>query len=433
MDYPSRKNLLTVAIVLLAFATSAAASTYKVIFTFQGGTDANFPKGAMIADASGNLYGTTEFGGTHGLGTVFKLTNSAGVWSESVLYSFSGGTDGGQPGARLVMDAAGNLYGTAEGGGDPTCIQLHGFCGVVFELSPNQNGTWTESVLHTFEGPDGNEPLGGLIFDGNGNLYGTTFFGGSAGWGTVFELSPNGDGTWTQTILHDFALDANGAKPDSDLVFDAGGNLYGTTNIGGILNACLTGFGCGTVFKLAPSGGTWTESVLLRFRGTDGDAPTGVTFDPFGHLFGVTPDGGSGPCTGLIINGCGGVFELSSTASGLFQHKIVRQFQSTPVAAPDNVVTDAAGNIFGASLFGGLKNCSNGAEQCGTIYELSPKSSGGFSLSVLYEFTGQADGFWPYAALTIDRSGNIYGTTGNGGNLKCGISGGCGVVFQIIP
>jgi uncharacterized repeat protein (TIGR03803 family) len=432
----SFRNVFTLSALMLIFAACAAASQYKVIYTFQNTSDAYTPQSQMIADASGNLYGVTQFGGAHGLGTVFELSpNANGTWSESILYSFAESTDGGQPWAGLVMDKNGNLYGTTSAGGNASCTPIHGFCGTTFELSPNSNGTWTETVLVDFTGDNGLTPDGALTLDSAGNLYGTTEGGGSGGWGTVFELSPNGDGTWTQNILHNFGLDGNGSKPFSNLIFDSKGNLWGTTADGGLLADCLEGYGCGAIFEMTPqSGGGWTEQTILAFDGKNGTPPAGLTFDASGNLFGMTPFGGIGDCSGLIINGCGGLFELTLASDGSFSPKIIRQFRSQPIAEPNNIVVDAAGNIYGTSFAGGVNTCGGANLACGTIYKATPNASGGYGFSELYEFPGESDnGFWPYAALTIDNAGNIYGSTGNGGNLSCGISGGCGVVFQIIP
>jgi uncharacterized repeat protein (TIGR03803 family) len=422
-------RLLPIALILF-FAAYASATQYKVIYTFQNTTDAYIPEAQLISDSAGNLYGVSRFGGVNDRGTVFELSPNGDTWTERILYSFTGGTDGATPVSRLVLDAQGNLYGTNESDGDATCTSMYGYCGTVFELSPGPNGTWTETTLVEFTGSNGREPMGGLTFDGAGNLYGTTVFGGANGWGQVFELSPNGNGTWTQTTVHSFNNDQNGYEPASDLVFDSQGNLYGTTQYGGLLADCQAPLGCGAVFKLSPqAGGTWTETTLAAFNGKDGQLPTQVIFDPSGDLIGVTRFGGVGPCEGFIVPGCGGLFEL--TASG--GAKIIREFQAEPVATPNNVVIDTAGNIYGTSFGGGDNTCGIN-QPCGTIYEASPKPGGGYTFNLLYKFPGEtANGFWPYAALTIDSQGNIYGTTGNGGNLNCGIAGGCGVVFQIIP
>jgi uncharacterized repeat protein (TIGR03803 family) len=422
-------RLLPIALVLF-LAINAGATQYKVIYTFQNISDAYIPEAQLIADSSGNLYGVSQFGGTHGLGTVFELSPTGDTWTESILYSFTGGADGEEPIARLALDSQGNLYGTAEAGGDASCTSFHGYCGTLFEISPQAGGTWTETTLVQFTGSNGLQPIAGLTFDAAGNLYGTTRFGGANGGGEVFELSPNGSGGWTQTIVHSFSANAQGYEPNSDLVFDSDGNLFGTTAYGGLLADCLVNVGCGTVFRLSPqSGGTWTETTLDAFNGKDGQLPTQVTFDPSGNLIGVTPYGGVGTCPALIVPGCGELFEIKASGGA----KIIHQFQAEPVATPNNVVIDSSGNIYGTSFAGGFNTCGIN-QPCGTIYEASPQPNGGYAFSLLYKFPGKsANGFWPYAALTIDSKGNIYGTTANGGNLNCGIGGGCGVVFQIIP
>ena len=206
----------------------------------------------------------------HGYGTVFELTpNGDGSWTESVLHSFYY-SDGFGPEVGLIFDAAGNLYGTTLGGG---ALQR----GTVFKLTPNGDGSWTESVLHSFNGSDGNWPRG-LIFDAAGNLYGTTYLGGARNVGTVFEFTPNGDGSWTKTVLHSFRGGSDGANPMAGLIFDAAGNLYGTTIWGGG-GVCPNG--CGTVFKLRPTlSGTWRFGVLHKFMGTPGAYPyAGLVFD----------------------------------------------------------------------------------------------------------------------------------------------------------
>lgn len=264
-----------------------------MLHSFGNGNDGRAPRANLIFDASGNLYGTTFGGGSDGDGTVFELSpNGDGTWSENVLYSFqSGGTDGNWPDADLTFDPAGNLYGTTRIGGTDT---FH--VGTVFELSPNGHGTWTESILHSFQsdGKDGNTPLAGLVLDTAGNLYGTTEYGGGASCscGTVFELSPGKNGQWTEHILHSFNVE-NGSGPVAGVIFDAAGSLYGTTFSGGSRNN-------GTVFKLSPNGqGGWKESVLHSFstlgRGNkDGVNPwAGLILDAAGNLYGTATAGGS--------------------------------------------------------------------------------------------------------------------------------------------
>ena len=330
--------------------------TEMVLHSFnQDGVDGYYPDAALIFDAAGNLYGTTQYG--PGNGVVFELSPSkGGGWNEKVLYHFSGYGDGQYPHASLVFDAAGNLYGETDNGG--IYCDLHQGCGTVFELSRNGDGTWTEKVLHSFgNGTDGEGPLGGLILDASGNLYGTTYGGGTYNpGGTVFELSPNGDGSWTETVLHSFGLFPDGAEPWGGLTFDKAGNLYGTTSTGG---AYPNG---GTVFELTPNGdGTWTETVLHSF----GNVPDGLEplygsliFDAVGNLYGTTTQGG--------IDGYGTVFELSPDGSGGWTETVLYNFGAPPDATyPASVILDAAGDLYGTSLYGGDNSK-------GTVFELTP-------------------------------------------------------------
>jgi len=245
--------LIVIAIAILVLTPGAwAVSKYKTLYKFTGGKDGGAPHGDLIFDKAGNLYGTTFGGGAYGYGTVFKL-NATGT--ETVLYSFTGGTDGRGPRAGLIFDQAGNLYGTAGS--------------VVFKLAPNPDGSWSESVLHSFSGTDGAGPYASLIFDQAGNLYGTTGWGGANGLGTVFELTPNSDGSWTESVLYSFCsltpMCGDGERPFAGLILDQAGNLYGTTFAGGTRGHC-SGRRCGVVFKLASNpDGSWSESVLHSF------------------------------------------------------------------------------------------------------------------------------------------------------------------------
>src|ERR1019366_6634594 len=221
-----RAVLAIIAATLFVTSTWAAAQE-QVLHSFGNGTDGNDPLGGLIFDASGNLYGTTLGGGTYGGGTVFELTPAGGgSWTETVLHNFdSNGTDGFTPYAGLIFDSAGNLYGTTRWGG------TYGG-GTVFELTTAAGGGWTEQVLHSFDHnyTDGYYPQAGLIFDAAGNLYGTTSQGGTyVYWGTVFELTPAAGGDWTETVLHNFNQNGtDGYYPEAGLIFDAAGNLYGT-------------------------------------------------------------------------------------------------------------------------------------------------------------------------------------------------------------
>jgi uncharacterized repeat protein (TIGR03803 family) len=281
--------------------------TETVLHTFTGGSDGANPNGALIADTAGNLYGNTTYGGdggscSHfgGCGVVFKLSPDG---TETVLHTFTGGSDGANPIAGLIADRAGNLYGTTFfGGGRGSCYRG---CGVVFKLSPDG----AETVLHTFTGgSDGSSPEAPLIADSAGNLYGTTDYGGGicsgpfAGCGVVFKLSPDG----VETVLHTFTGGRDGADPSAGLIADRAGNLYGTTFFGGGRGSCYGGTGCGVVFKLSPDG---AETMLHTFTGgSDGASPSvglGLIADTAGNLYGTTTSGGVG------ANGV--VFKLSGT------------------------------------------------------------------------------------------------------------------------
>ncbi len=274
--------------------TQGGQWTETVIHNFSiSVSDGTGPLDGLIFDRAGNLYGTTLGGGAFGQGTVFKLEAPAvagGAWTESVLYSFKFSTDGGNPIGGVVFDKSGALYGTTNMAGDIVhCGDLAG-CGVVFKLAPSSSGEWTQTVLHTFEGPDGNGPVAGLIIDSAGSLYGTAQFGGASDSGVVFQLTPPISGNqWTYTTLHSFAGGKDGGMPGADLLLNKAGALYGTTTNGGQFNF-------GTVFKLVPpsmAGGQWTKKVLHSFALTDGSTPRGILkFGAAGILYGTTSVGG---------------------------------------------------------------------------------------------------------------------------------------------
>jgi uncharacterized repeat protein (TIGR03803 family) len=277
--------------------------TESVPYRFTGQYDALIPgRGNLIFDSAGNIYGTTEQGGQYGTGTVYKLTKSNGVWIESVLYSFGHGSDGSFPVGGLVMDALGNLYGTTGLGGDLSCPGFGGEgCGTVFELSPSGSG-WTETVLHTFQGPDGSYPHATVTLGPSGEIYGGTTDGGSANAGVLFELSPSG-GSWSYSVLYQFQGSLDGG-PLGPLVLDSAGNLYGTTTAQGI-------YRMGSVFELAHSNGGWSYTTLHDFTGIDdGRQPwAGPALDSHGNLYGTALSGGTGRCEGG--RNCGTVWEIT--------------------------------------------------------------------------------------------------------------------------
>ena len=244
------------------------------------------PTGGLVFDSAGNIYGTTAQGGRYSGGSAFMLAPSRGRWNETNLYDFRQGANGTAPNGNLVVDRSGNVIGTTSYGGANDCFGVG--CGIVFELTHNSGG-WTETILHTFtDGADGARPFGGLISDAAGNLYGTATMGGVNGGGTVYELTPSNGGYGFQ-VLYSFSGNNQGGGPGGILAFDSVGNLYGSTGVGGIFHQ-------GTIFKLTPGGGSWTLTDLHDFTGgLGGSAPSdGPVLDPSGNLYGTATFGGTG-------------------------------------------------------------------------------------------------------------------------------------------
>jgi uncharacterized repeat protein (TIGR03803 family) len=389
-------RVLTFALVLglaAIVAPLAQAQTFSVVHNFSG-SDGGNPLAGFTIDAAGNLYGTTNAGGASGAGTVFKVTRYG---KEIVLYSFTGGSDGANPQASLVMDAVGNLYGTTNAGGASGA-------GTVFKLTRYGK----EIVLYSFAGgTDGANPQAALAMDTAGSLYGTTAAGGSNGKGTVFRLKKT-SGKWREKVLYSFGSGTDGAIPVADVTFDAAGNLYGTTSAGGT-------YGYGTVFQLQHSKSGWTESVLYNFQmQSDGGVPyAGLIFDQGGHLFGAATDGGNG------TNGGGTIFELTP-ANGGWTFTVLYALPGWGISGSyRNLLMDASGSLYGTT------HC-DGANSAGSVYKLTP-ASGTWTYTSLYEFTGGSDGLYSFSNLVFDQHGNLYGTTNLGG------ANGSGVVFTIKP
>ena len=407
-------------------------SSEEVLYSFNNTPDGSQAEGNLVLDSSGNLYGTTVDGGAYGHGTVYKLTPGKNQWTETVLYSFcpqiTDCTDGASPQSTLVLDTAGNLYGTSTQGG--TYGEQGGFGdGVVFELISNPDGTWAESVLHSFgNGNDGSTPLSGLTFDESGNLYGTTSSGGTGGpncfggCGTVFELSPGLNGQWNETVLYNFCSQADcvdGNSPDGVLIFDKAGNLYGTTIYGGTPEQHLNG----TVFELTPGeNAEWTETVLYEFQdtSTDGANPhAGVIIDQAGNLYGTTELGyetSSGLNNGII-------FELTRGQGGQWTEKILHAFCSmnpcSDGSAPvTGLVFDQAGNLYGTTVNAGIFDW-------GIVFELTPGTNDAWTEIPRYSFQGGADGGGPLGGVILDSAGNLYGAAPIGGVH------GYGVVYEV--
>ncbi len=414
LSVTERSSLLCLfyAAVALTIAPAHAESAHKdvVLHNFspspqRGAT----PYGGVIRDASGNLYGTTVSGGAYGYGAVYEL-NRAG--KETVLYSFTGGADGAKPYAGLIRDAAGNLYGTTQSGGNVTgvnCIsyqgKYQGGCGVVFEL----DATGRETVLYTFlGGADGAFPWAGVMRDQAGNLYGTTMAGGASNAGVVYRVLASGQ----QSVIYSFTGGADGGSPLAGLSYDATGNFYGTTACGGTGSSSYcqsSGGGAGVVFRVNLSG---KETVIYNFTGkSDGANPwAAVSQDSAGNLYGTTTAGGSGACA----SGCGVVFMLNSSG----QEAVLHSFSggtdgNTPYAG---VTLDGFGNLYGTTVEGGTG-------KWGVVFKLDTAGDE----TVLYNFTDQKDGGAPRSGVILDANGNLYGTTTDGG------AGNDGAVYQLSP
>jgi uncharacterized repeat protein (TIGR03803 family) len=414
-----RTAVIAAGVFLIAMlpAQSARAQIYKVLQNFcpDGPPCLNGanPYAGLIRDAKGNLYGTTLGGSkgtcnyfqTRGCGTVFSLSKSG---RETVLYRFTGGSDGGAPYGGVIRDDKGNLYGTTFYGGKLSCEQGQG-CGTVFKLSK----TGKETVLYAFKGgADGANPYAGVTRDANGNLFGTTWIGGdvscdsAAGCGTVFKLSRTGD----ETVVYSFKGAPDGAYPYAGLIRDEKGNLYGTTKGGGSAE-CKNG--CGTVFRVSRTG---KETPLYSFKGeADGLYPSGgVIRDADGNLYGTT--------TGDGLPNVGTVFRISPAG----EETVLYSFDSGGGAFPfAGVIRDAKGNLYGTTNGGGVyEGCGGGG--CGVVFKLD--STG--RETVLCSFNSQpgcTSGAFPFAGMIQDSKGNLYGTAWSGG------TSGWGVVFKLTP
>ena len=336
--------------------------------------------------------------------------------AEKVLYSFKGGTDGVSPAGPLIADRKGNLFGvTGSGGGGTDCDNGSEGCGTVFKLAPDR----TETILYAFPGGStGAIPHTGLTAGMNGNFYGTTYEGGSKNLGVVFELAPGG----TETVLHSFLGGSDGSIPSGVLLRDGSGNLYGETAFGGDGTACTVGSnGCGTVFKIAPGK---RESVLYAFQGGgDGSIPSGnLIIDDNGNLYGATELGGDANCANGST-GCGTVFKLApdGTETVLYAFKGGNDGNGPS----SGLIADNSGNFYGMTAGGGGAGCN--PVGCGTVFEVTPDGNE----TVLYSFKGGSDGIDPYDGVVLDKAGNLYGVTEEGG-VSCGHTG-CGTVFKLAP
>jgi uncharacterized repeat protein (TIGR03803 family) len=375
-----------VVLSLLAPIGAARASGFQVLHAFgrDGSNDGLQPSATLLADGSGNLYGTTAYGGRYNSGVVFELAPDK---TESILHTFRGvgGNDGAQSVAGLIADGSGNLYGTTSNGGRDDA-------GTVFQIAPDRK----EKILHTFtDKSDGSHPLGGVIEDSAGNVYGTAADAGLKAGGVVFELTTDDK----ETVLHAFCSVqdcADGARPEAGLIADGGGNLYGTTYADGR-------FPYGVIFEV-PQGGR--EKVLYSF-GTnpmDGTYPVaGLVRDGAGNLYGTTSEGGAN-------NGSGTVFELMADGTEIVLYSFCAKPGCTDGALPESgLLLDASGNLYGTTYSGGTSDF-------GTVFKLAPNGTE----TVLHSFADQTDGVFPVGGLIADSQGNLYGTASQGGKYNGG-------------
>lgn len=391
----SASAVLTLAGVLLP-ALQANAATFTVLHTFTGGLDGGNPVDGLTIDKAGNLFGSAASGGA-GYGTAFELKKARTGFTFEVMYSFGAGSDGAAPGARIMEGPGGHLYGTTTQGG--------GGGGTVFELGALKDGSRKETEVYRFtNSAQGWQPSDGdLAFDAKGNIYGTTSYGGAYGVGAVYELIKGKTG-YTETVLHSFGASGDGSIPVGGVNLDAAGNVYGTTSSGGNTNN-------GTVYELVKAQG-YTENLIYNFQGTtDGETPySGLTFDQYGNLYGGATDGG--------VNSGGTIFELSP-GSGGWTFNVLYSTPGYGVSGPFRTpYVSPSGVVYGTTHCDG----ENGA---GSVYQLT-NSGGTWTYTSLHDFSGGSDGAFVFANPVFDAKGNIYGTTQIGGS-------GNGVVWEVSP
>ncbi|MGA2761041.1 MAG: choice-of-anchor tandem repeat GloVer-containing protein [Candidatus Cybelea sp.] len=387
----------------VAAGSRSAQGSEQVLYSFTGGSDGGNAATALALDGKGNLYGTTVIGGTSQCGTVFKLAPQASPpWPETVLHNFGCYADGKNPHGGVTFDRSGNLDGTTVSGGSGGSCGSYG-CGIVFQLTSR-----TENVLHSFAGgADGFGPGGGVIFDPAGNVYGTTPDGGAHSDGTIYQLWRTGRQRH-EKVIHAFTGGADGGVGSlGSLLRDAAGNLYGVAEVGGA-------HGAGTVFKLhATSKKRWKLTTLYAFKGQpDGNSPYGgLVADANGDLYGTTYYGGAG--------GLGSVFELARNTRGRYRERVLYSFQGgSDGSSPTATLALKSGELYGTASAGG------GSCGCGTVFKVDARSG---SETVLHAFGNGTDGAYPYYGLTLDASGKLYGATVAGGSF------GQGTVYEVTP
>lgn len=408
--------LAVTALTLVLGGGARGQVKFKTVHKFTGGSDGSSPSDALVFDAAGNLYGVSGGGVTgcygSGCGTAYELSpNANGMWKHKVLHYFTP-EEQFWPSGGLTFDSVGNLYGMTNQGADD---------GNVYELIPQPSGPWGYEVLYEMAGAYDGNPAGGLTFDASGNLYGTSAWGCGYGAGVscVFEMTPSAE-SWTFNLLYGLTGSAGWYPSGTTPIFDAKGNIYATTAFGGDSGCSPYGNGCyglGVVFELSPNGdGTWSETVLHTFTGgSDGESPVcALVFDTAGNLYGTTFAGGA--------FGYGNVFQLTPNAGGTWTEHVLHQFTggkdgSTPAAG---VTLDVSGNLYGTTWKGGSKGY-------GIVFKLTPTQTGFWDETVLHAFFNKGDGAYPWGAVVFDGAGNLYGTSVGDGTTTFGS------VFEITP
>ena len=397
MNAPNKLSKTASLLFVIALSVATATATTNVIFSLEE-DEGEYADTDLEVDHAGNIYGTTVLGGDFGGGTVFQLSPTPNGWVHTVLYSFTGGADGGEPYKGVTLDRDGNLYGTAVTGGSGDC---EGGCGVVYKLS-NSGGTWTQTVIYAFTGgDDGSGPGARVTVDGAGNIYGMTPTGGAFGLGTIYKIHQTSPGVWTLKVIHAFTGGSDGATGSAGRMLLRNGRLYGAATAGGR-------YGSGAVFELNASGfGERDVKTIYSFRGQpDGSFPYGaLLFDRSGNIYGTTYYGGA--------NGIGAVYKLSPQPVGEWTEELLYSFQpgsdgNSPIS---NLVFDAGGNLYGTTSEGGLGS--------GTIFKLSPVAGGKWTETVVHAFEGPPDGGFSYNGM-VANFGNFYGATVHGGENNDG-------------
>jgi uncharacterized repeat protein (TIGR03803 family) len=404
-------GILAVFASVAILASGARAGTPEVIYSLAGDEDGEYTDTDLVIDSAGSLYGSSVLGGDFGGGTVFQLTPSGNGWIHTVLYDFTGGTDGGEPYKGVTLDPQGNIYGTAVTGGTGAC---EGGCGVAYKLT-NSGGTWMQQIIHFFSGgDDGSGPGAGLTIDPQGNLYGVAPTGGAYGLGVIYRLHPEAGGTWSFKVIHAFTGGADGATGSAGRLLLQAGQLYGVATAGGTN-------GKGVAFVLSPLTRSqtteWNLKIIYSFKGQpDAGFPYGgLLRDAAGNLYGTTYYDGR--------NNLGCVYQLSPTPDGKWKERVLYSFGGGEDGqnSISNLVADSAGNLYGTTSEGGA-GCG-----CGTIFKLAPGSNGRWTESVVHRFEGPPDAAFPYNGMVGDSAGNFYGATVHGG------SDGEGAIYKFTP